>query len=117
MPRVKRGTTHVKKRKKLLAKTKGYKWGRKNRIRLATTAVLKAGVSAYRDRKAKKRTRRALWQIKISAFVKERGLSYSKFIGLLKAGKVEVDRKILADLAVNHPAALDAILAAVQPKK
>ncbi len=117
MPRVKRGTTHVKKRKKLLAKTKGYKWGRKNRIRLATTAVLKAGVNAYVDRKTKKRTRRALWQIKIGAFVKERGLSYSRFIGLLKAGNVEIDRKILADLAVNHPKALEAILEQVKDAK
>ncbi len=117
MPRVKRGTTHVKKRKKLLAKTKGYKWGRKNRIRLATTAVLKAGVNAYVDRKTKKRTRRALWQIKIGAFVKERGLSYSRFIGLLKAGNVEIDRKILADLAVNHPAALESILEQVKDAK
>ncbi|QQS60433.1 50S ribosomal protein L20 [Candidatus Falkowbacteria bacterium] len=116
MPRVKRGTTHVKKRRKLLKKTKGYRWGRKKLIKAAKTAVLKAGVHAYTDRKTKKRTRRALWQIKISAFVKERGLSYSKFIGLLKAGKVEIDRKILADLAENHPKALDAILEKVNKK-
>ncbi len=116
MPRVKRGTTHVKKRKKLLAKTKGYKWGRKNRIKLAKTAVLKAGVNAYVDRKAKKRTRRALWQIKISAFVKEHDLSYSKFMGMMKAAKVEVDRKILADLAVNHPVAFEALLKKVKGK-
>ncbi len=114
MPRVKRGTTHVKKRRKLLKKTKGYKWGRKNLIKSAKTAVLKAGVHAYTDRKTKKRTRRALWQIKIGAFLKERDMSYSKFIGMLKAGKVEIDRKILADLAVNHPKALEAIIAQVK---
>ncbi len=110
MPRVKRGTTHVKKRRKLLAKTKGYKWGRKKLIKAAKTAVLKAGVHAYTDRRRKKRTTRALWQIKISAFVKAHDMSYSKFMGLLKKANVEVDRKILADLAVNHPAAFESIL-------
>jgi len=83
-------------------------------IKAAKTAVLKAGVHAYTDRKTKKRTRRALWQIKISAFVKERGISYSRFIGMLKVGKVEVDRKILADLAENHPKVLDSILEKVK---
>lgn len=116
MPRVKRGTTHVKKRRKLLAKTKGYKWGRKNRIKLAKTAVLKAGVNAYTDRKTKKRTRRALWQIKISAFVKEHDLSYSKFMHMVKEAKIAVDRKILADLAVNHPKAFEALLKKVSGK-
>ncbi len=114
MPRVKRGTTHVKKRRKLLAKTKGYKWGRKKLIKVAKTAVLKAGVHAYTDRRRKKRTSRALWQIKISAFVKSHDLSYSKFIDLLKKANVEVDRKILADLAVNHPAALENLLKKVK---
>ncbi len=110
MPRVKRGTTHVKKRRKLLKKVKGYKWGRKKLIKQAKTAVLKAGVHAYRDRRNKKRTRRALWQVKISAFVKEHDLSYSKFIDLLKKAGVSVDRKILADLAENHPKAFESIL-------
>ncbi len=110
MPRVKRGTTHVKKRRKLLKKTKGYKWGRKKLIKQAKTAVLKAGVHAYTDRRRKKRTSRALWQIKISAFVKNHDLSYSKFMGMLKAAKIEIDRKILADLAENYPKALEAII-------
>lgn len=110
MPRVKRGTTHVKKRRKLLKKTKGYRWGRKNLIKRAKTAVLKAGVHAYRDRRNKKRTRRALWQIKISAFAKMHDLSYSKLMDKLKKAKIEIDRKILADLAVNHPAALESII-------
>ncbi|MCX6793313.1 MAG: 50S ribosomal protein L20 [Candidatus Falkowbacteria bacterium] len=110
MPRVKRGTTHVKKRRKLLKKTKGYKWGRKKLIKQAKTAVLKAGVNAYVDRRNKKRTRRALWQIKISAFMKAHDLSYSKFIGMLKKADVVVDRKILADLAVNHPVVLENII-------
>lgn len=116
MPRVKRGTTHVKKRRKLLKKTKGYKWGRKKLIKAAKTAVLKAGVHAYTDRRRKKRTSRALWQIKISAFVKEHDLSYSKFMGLLKSAKVEIDRKILADLAENYPKALEAIIRQVKKK-
>ncbi len=102
MPRVKRGTIHTKKRRKLLSKTKGYKWGRKNLIKQAKEAVVKAGAHAFVDRKKKKRTMRALWQIKIGAFVREHGLSYSKFINLLKINKIELDRKILADLAVNN---------------
>jgi large subunit ribosomal protein L20 len=110
MPRVKRATTHLKKRRNLLKRAKGYKWGRKNLIRAASTAVLKAGVHAYVDRKKKKRDNRALWQIKISAFTKEHGLSYSKFIHLLKINKVELDRKVLADLAVNNKPVLAKIL-------
>jgi len=114
MPRVKRGTTHIKKRRKLLAKTKGYMWGRKNLIKAAKTAVLKAGVHAYTDRRKKKRVNRGLWQIKISAFVKEQGVSYSRFIDFLKKGQVELDRKVLADLAVNNKEVLAKILAEVK---
>ncbi len=110
MPRVKRGTTHVKKRKKLLKKVKGYKWGRKKLIRLAKTAVIKAGVHAYVDRKKKKRVRRALWHIKIGAFVREYGFSYSRFINALKNKKIEIDRKILADLAENNKKVLAKII-------
>lgn len=114
MPRVKRAKGHLKKRRNLLKRAKGYKWGRKNLIRAASTAVLKAGVHAYVDRRKKKRNARALWQIKISAFVKESGLSYSKFIHLLKINKIELDRKILADLAVNNKAVLAKILEQLQ---
>lgn len=110
MPRVKRGITHVKKRRKLLKKVKGYRWGRKKLIKQAKTAVLKAGVHAYKDRRLKKRTRRALWQIKISAFAKAHDLSYSKLMGLLKKSKIGLDRKILADLAVNHPVTFENLL-------
>lgn len=110
MSRVKRGTTHTKKRKKLLKEVKGYKWGRKNLIRLATTASIKAGAHAYVDRKKKKRTNRGLWQIKINAFVREHGISYSKFINMLKNNKIELDRKILADLAVNNKKVLAKIV-------
>ena len=110
MSRVKRGTTHTKKRRSLLSKVKGYKWGRKNLIRLAKTAFLKAGVHAYRDRKKKKRVMRGLHNIKINAFVREYDLTYSKFINLLKVKNIELDRKILADLAVNNKEILAKII-------
>lgn len=114
MPRVKRGMTHVKKRRKLLKDVKGYKWGRKKLIKLAKTARTKAGAHSYVDRRKKKRTMRGLWQIKINAFVREYGLSYSRFMGLLKTNKVEIDRKVLADLAVNNKEALAALIAKFQ---
>ncbi|MEA2088936.1 MAG: 50S ribosomal protein L20 [Patescibacteria group bacterium] len=102
MPRIKRGTTHTQKRKKVLSKTKGFKWGRKNLIKLAKTAVTKAGAHSYNDRKKKKRDFRKLWQIKINAGVRKQGLNYSTFIKQLKNNKIEIDRKILADLAENN---------------
>jgi len=117
MPRVKRGTTHVKKRRKLLKKVKGYKWGRKNLIRLAKTATTKAGAHAFVDRKKKKRTNRGLQQIKISAFVREQSLSYSKFIDALKKNKIELDRKILADLSVNNKKVLIKIIEDIKVKE
>jgi len=111
MPRVKRGMTHVKKRRKLLKDVKGYKWGRKNLIKLAKTARTKAGAHAYVDRRKKKRTMRGLWQIKINAFVREYGLSYSRFMDILKKNKIALDRKVLADLAVNNKETLAALIA------
>jgi large subunit ribosomal protein L20 len=110
MSRVKRGKIHIKKRRKLLTKVKGYKWGRKKLIKAAKTATVKAGAHAYVDRKKKKRTSRALWQIKINAFTREYGLSYSKFARLLKKKKIDLDRKILADLAVNNKGVLAKIV-------
>jgi large subunit ribosomal protein L20 len=104
MPRVKRAVIHLKKRRKLRAKVKGYKWGRKNTVRQGKTAAIKAGVHAYVDRRKKKRTYRALWQIRIGAALAEHDLSYSKFIGALKLAKIEIDRKVLSDLAANEPA-------------
>jgi len=115
--RVKRGKSHTKKRKRLLKRTKGYKWGRKNLVKLAKTAVLKAGVNAYRDRKRKKRINRSIWQIKISAAVRKFNLSYSKFINLLKKNKIELDRKILADLAEHEPKVFEAIVKKVKSEK
>lgn len=110
MPRVKRGTTHVKRRRSLLKKVKGYKWGRKNLIRAAKTAATKAGAHAFVGRKKKKRVNRGLWNIKIGAFVKEHDLSYSRFIGLLKNAKIDLDRKVLADLAENNKKVLAKII-------
>ncbi|MBA3047029.1 50S ribosomal protein L20 [Patescibacteria group bacterium] len=110
MSRVKRGATHVKKRRKLLKKVKGFKWGRKNLIRLAKTAATKAGAHSFVGRKKKKRVNRGLWQIKINAFVREHGLPYSKFIDALKKNKIELDRKILADMAVNNKKVLAEII-------
>jgi len=114
MPRVKRGTTHTKRRTSILAKTKGYMWGRKNLIRKAKEAIMHAGAHAFMDRRKKKRTNRGLWQIKISAFVKEQGVSYSRFIDMLKKADVALDRKVLADLAENNKPVLSAILAQVK---
>jgi len=116
MPRVKRGTSHVKKRRKLLAKVKGFKWGRKNLIKRAKEATVKAGAHAYSDRKKKKRTSRALWQIRINAFTREHDLSYSKFINLLKTNKIEIDRKILAELAVKNKNILERIIEEIKNK-
>jgi len=114
MPRVKRGTTHVKKRRKLLKSVKGYKWGRKNLIRLAKTASTKAGAHAFADRRKKKGDFRRLWQIKINAFARENGISYSQLINKLKINKIELDRKILADLAVNNKKVLANIIAKIK---
>jgi len=114
MPRVKRGTSHTKKRKRLLKQTKGYKWGRKNTIRAAKTAVKKAGAHAFADRRKKKRVNRSLWLIKINAACRENDLTYSKFINLLKVNKIETDRKVLAELAVKVPKAFSKIISEVK---
>ena len=103
MPRVKRGVTHVKRRKNILKKTKGYKWGRKKLIRQAKTAINKAGQHALHDRHAKKKVTRRLWQTKINAAVRELDLTYSQFIHLLKKNKCELDRKVLSQLAEENP--------------
>lgn len=100
MPRVKRGVTAHAKHKKILAQAKGYRGRRKNVFRVAKQAVIRAGQMAYRDRRQRKRQFRALWIARINAAARECGLSYSRFInGLNKAG-IELDRKVLADLAV-----------------
>jgi large subunit ribosomal protein L20 len=110
MSRVKRGVTSHARHRKVLKQAKGYYGRRKNTIRAAKQAVEKGMQYAYRDRKNKKRTFRALWIQRINAAVREHGLTYGRFIdGLGKAGVV-VDRKVLADLAVREPAAFKAIV-------
>jgi large subunit ribosomal protein L20 len=114
MPRVKRGVGHTKRRKNLLNKTKGYHWGRKSKIKLAKTAVKKAGAYAYRDRKNKKRSFRNLWQVQINAGSRINGMSYSKLIGALKSHKIELDRKILSEIAKEHPEVFAKIVSQVK---
>ena len=99
MPRVKRGTTARARHKKVLAQAVGFTRRRKNVFRVAKEAVMKAGQYAYRDRRNKKRTFRALWIARINAAVREHGLSYSVFINGLNKAEIGLDRKILADMA------------------
>ena len=103
MVRIKRGKAARKKRKRLLRQVKGFRWGRKSKYKLAKDALRHAWKYAYRDRKVKKREFRKLWQIQISAACRQQGISYSRFIYGLKKNKIELDRKILAQLAQNHP--------------
>ena len=114
MSRVKRGVAGHAKHKKVLQRAKGFYGRRKNTIRAAKAAVDHALQYSYRDRKNRKRTFRALWIQRINAATHEHGLTYGRFIdGLGKAG-VEVDRKVLADLAVREPAAFQALVAKAQ---
>ena len=103
MTRIKRGVMANKRRKKVIKKAKGYLNARSKKYKAAKEALMKAGVYAYRDRKAKKRTMRALWQIRINAGVREYGLSYSRFIHALKLTKIEIDRKVLSEIAISNP--------------
>ena len=110
MPRVKRGVTAHARHKKILALAKGYRGRRKNVFRIAKQAVMKAGQYAYRDRRTRKRVFRRLWIARINAASRELGVSYSKFMAGLKKAQIDIDRKVLADLAVNDPAAFGSIV-------
>jgi len=112
MPRVTRGTQHTKRRRNLLEKTKGMKWGRKSKIRLAKTAALKSGAYAYRDRRNKKRDFRKLWTVKINAGARALGTTYSRLINALSKKNIELDRKSLAYLAEHQPEAFKSIVEA-----
>lgn len=114
MPRVKRGKIAHKRREKVLKYTKGFKWGRKSKERAAKEALLHAWSYAFRGRKQKKRDYRRLWQTKINAAVRPLGLSYSKFIAGLKKEKIEIDRKILSDLAAKNPKVFTQIVESVK---
>ena len=111
MARVKRGVTSHAKHKKVLEQAKGYRGRRKNTIRIARQAVEKAGQYAYRDRKVKKRSFRALWIQRINAAVRAEGLTYGVFMHGLKLAGVELDRKVLADIAMHEGEVFKAIIA------
>ena len=114
MARVKRGTTAHAKHKKILVQAKGFRGRRKNTIRTAKAAVDRSMQYAYRDRKVNKRNFRALWIQRINAATRLEGMSYSQFMGLLKKNEIEMNRKVLADLAMNQPEAFKAIVEKVK---
>ncbi|MEW5973173.1 MAG: 50S ribosomal protein L20 [Pseudomonadota bacterium] len=109
MARVKRGVIARAKHKKILAKAKGYYGARSRTFRVAKQAVIKAGQYAYRDRRQKKRQFRALWIVRINAEARNNGLSYSRLMNGLKKASIEIDRKVLADIAVHDKAAFAAL--------
>ena len=111
MPRITRGVTTRAKHKRLLEQAKGFRGRRKNTIRIARQAVEKAGQYAYRDRKVKKRSFRGLWIQRINAAVRMEGLTYSQFMHGIKLAGIELDRKAMADLAMNEGGAFKAVIA------
>jgi large subunit ribosomal protein L20 len=110
MPRVKRGVTAHARHKKILALAKGFRGRRKNVFRIAKQAVMKAGQYAYRDRRTRKRVFRQLWIARINAASRGLGLTYSKFMAGLKKANIEIDRKVLSDMAIKDPAAFSSIV-------
>jgi len=114
MARVKGGKISQKRRRHLLKYVKGFRWGRKSKLRAAKEALLHAWTYAYRDRKTKKRNFRKLWQIQINAACHKSGMNYSRFIYGIKNQKIELDRKILADLAQNQPVIFEKIIEKVK---
>ena len=112
MSRVKRGVTSHARHRKVIKQAKGYYGRRKNTIRVAKQAVDKAGQYAYRDRKVRKRTFRALWIQRINAAARENGLTYGRLIDGLKKAGIELDRKVLADIAVHEPATFKGLVEA-----
>jgi large subunit ribosomal protein L20 len=114
MPRVKRGVTARARHKKVYKQAKGFRGRRKNVYRVAKQAVMKAGQYAYRDRRQKKRQFRALWIARINAAVRELGMTYSSFMAGLKRANIDIDRKVLADLAVADKPAFDKIAGQVK---
>jgi large subunit ribosomal protein L20 len=116
MPRVKRGVTARARHKKVLDQAKGFRGRRKNVFRIAKQAVMKAGQYAYRDRRARKREFRALWITRINAAVRELGMSYSVFMNGMKKASIDIDRKVLAEMAVHDSAAFGKIVEAVRAK-
>ncbi|KKB64015.1 50S ribosomal protein L20 [Robbsia andropogonis] len=114
MPRVKRGVTARARHKKIIVKAKGYRGRRNNVYRIAKQAVMRAGQYAYRDRRNKKRVFRALWIARINAASREHGVTYSVFMNGLKKLAIELDRKVLSDMAIFDKPAFAAIVARVK---
>ncbi len=110
MARVKRGVTTHARHKKIIKAAKGYRGRRKNTFRVANQAVEKAGQYAYRDRKVRKRNFRALWIQRINAAAREHGMTYGRFINGLSIAGIEVDRKVMSDLAIREPEAFKALV-------
>jgi large subunit ribosomal protein L20 len=116
MPRVKRGVTAHARHKKILALAKGFRGRRKNVFRIAKQAVMKAGQYAYRDRRTRKRVFRQLWIARINAASRELGVTYSRFMAGLKLANIDIDRKVLSDMAIHDPAGFASIVAQVKAR-
>jgi large subunit ribosomal protein L20 len=114
MPRVKRGTLHTKRRKRILKKAKGFLHRRKSHLRQAKQALIKAGQYAYRDRRKKKAVFRGLWNVQVSAALKPFGFSYSRWMHLLNVQKIALNRKMLARLANDRPEVFQKIVESVR---
>ncbi|MFC1651601.1 50S ribosomal protein L20 [Patescibacteria group bacterium] len=114
MTRVKRGVTTKRRHKKVLKRAKGFRGGRKNLFKRAKEATIRAGQHAYAHRRTKKRDFRRLWIVRLNAALRMRGLKYSEFVNLMKKNKIELDRKILSDLAVKEPEVFDKIVEEVK---
>ncbi len=114
MSRVKKGVNALKTRKNILRKVKGYRFGRSTKERQANEAIFHAGTYSFAHRKDKKGDFRRLWNVRVSALLKSEGLSYSRFINLLKKNNVGLDRKILSELAEKHPETLKQIIVSVK---
>lgn len=114
MTRVKKGVNALKNRRNTLKRTKGYRHGRKSKERLANEAIVHAGSYAFAHRRDKKGDFRRLWNVRLSALLRENGMSYSKFIPLLKKNDIALDRKVLSELAEKHPLTLKKIIESVR---
>lgn len=114
MPRVKRGTLTHKRHASLLERAKGFRTGRRKLFRRATEAVLQAGQFAYRDRRTKKRDMRRAWIIRINAATRLHDLTYSNFMNLLKKADIEINRKMISEMAIKEPAALNELIKKVK---
>lgn len=113
MPKIKRGTTASKRRNKVIKATKGFKWRRKTNYRTAKEALIKAKKYAYRDRRNKKRTMRRLWILRLNNAVREYGINYSRFMNTLKKQKIELDRKVLSEMAVENPTIFEKLVKSI----